>query len=75
LGNQDKQLITKEQKVNHISNHFKVAETITHLHHLMKEVTKKEINASTVNAACQCVCRLNETIDTTIKAAKFISEN
>lgn len=40
----------------------------------MKEVTKKEITADTVNAACNCVQNLNLTIKTAIQAAKYLSE-
>ena len=71
----DKQLVSREQKVNAVVEKFHVGKTIEHLHHMMKEVTKKEINANNVNAACNCVSRLNETIDTAIKAARFISED
>ena len=31
-----------------------------------------DFNANNVNAACNCVARINETIDTAIKAAKFL---
>ena len=75
MGNDNgKQLTTRVQKINYVAEKFSVTKTIEHLHHMMTEVTKKEISPGTVNAACQCVCRLNETIDTAIKAAKFMSE-
>ncbi len=65
---------TQEDKITFIDERFKVGETITQLHHMMKEVTKDEINPSSVNAACNCVARLNETINTAIQAAKFLNE-
>lgn len=40
---------------------------------MMTEVTKDEINANTVNAACNCVQNLNLTIKTAMQAARFLS--
>lgn len=39
----------------------------------MSEVTKEEVTADTVNAACNCVQNLNLTIKTAMQAAKFLS--
>ena len=66
--------ITRVSKVNYVNKTFKIGDTINQLHLMMTEVTKQELNARTVNAACNCVARLNETIDTAIKAARFLSE-
>jgi len=64
---------TAEQKIKFIDETFKVGETITQLHGMMKDVTKDGINPNTVNAACNCVARLNETINTAIAAARFLN--
>lgn len=65
---------SQEDKITFIDERFKIGETISQLHNMMKEVTKEEINPSTVNAACNCVARLNETINTAIQAARFLNE-
>lgn len=65
---------SQEDKILFIDNQFKVSNTVEHLHSMMKDVTKKEINPATVNAACNCVARLNETINTAIQAARFLNE-
>lgn len=64
----------QKEKVQFVNEEFRVSESIGQLHHMMKEVTKQEITPSTVNAACNCVARLNETVDTAIKAARFLNE-
>ena len=64
----------QEDKVIFIDKQFNVSETVNHLHKMMTSVTSKEMDAKNVNAACNCVARLNETIDTAIKAARFLSE-
>lgn len=65
---------SQEDKILFIDEKFKVGNTIDHLHSMMKEVTKEEITPHTVNAACNCVARLNETINTAIQAARFLNE-
>ncbi len=65
---------TQEDKIMFINEHFKVGDTLDHLHSMMKDVTKSELTPNTVNAACNCVARLNETINTAIQAAKFLNE-
>lgn len=65
---------SQEEKITFIDNKFKVGETISQLHSMMKDVTAKELTPSTVNAACNCVARLNETINTAIHAARFLNE-
>lgn len=57
-----------------ISDRFGVVETVRTLQHMMKEVTKKEINPDSVNAACNCVQNLNNTIKTAIQAARYLSD-
>jgi DNA-binding CsgD family transcriptional regulator len=65
---------SQEEKIQFIDDKFHVGNTIDQLHGMMKEVTKDQINPSTVNAACNCVARLNETINTAITAARFLNE-
>lgn len=65
---------SQEDKITFIDDKFKVGETITQLHSMMKDVTSKELTPATVNAACNCVARLNETINTAIQAARFLNE-
>lgn len=65
---------TQEDKVNFIDKKFQVGRTVEHLHKMMTEVTKEKMDPNTVNAACNCVARLNETINTAIQAAKFLNE-
>lgn len=57
-----------------INDRFSVGQSVQQLQTMMREVTKKELNADTVNAACNCVRNINETIKTAIQAAKFLSE-
>ena len=66
--------LTQKDKVKFIDEQFHVGKAINHLHSMMTEVTKDGINPATVNAACNCVARLNETINTAIQAAKFLNE-
>lgn len=65
---------SQEDKITFIDEKFKVGDTITQLHSMMKDVTSKELTPATVNAACNCVARLNETINTAIQAARFLNE-
>jgi len=64
----------KYDALSDISNRFGVVDTVRTLQSMMKEVTKKEINADTVNAACNCVQNLNLTIKTAIQAARYLSD-
>lgn len=57
-----------------INDRFCVGDSVKQLQSMMKEVTKKELTADTVNAACACVRNINETIKTAIQAAKFLSD-
>lgn len=56
-----------------INDRFGVGDSVRQLQTLMKEVTKKEVTADTVNAACNCVSNINQTIKTVIQAASFLS--
>lgn len=67
------QITTQREKINFIDEKFRVGESISQLHHMMKEVTKERIDPNSVNAACNCVSRINETINTAIQAARFLS--
>ncbi len=65
---------SQEDKIQFVNTTFKVTDTLEHLHSMMTEVTKKEITPATVGAACNCVARLNETVNTAIQAARFLNE-
>ncbi len=60
--------------VEYIQDQFNIKASVEQLHTMMKEVTKEEFNAKNVNAACHCIHQLNETINTTIKAARFLRD-
>ena len=76
MGTKDIEVINDKQKnsLSEISDRFGVVETVKALQFMMKEVTKKEVNSDTVNAACNCVQNLNLTIKTSIQAARYLSE-
>lgn len=69
----EKKELTQTEKIKFIDEQFKVGEAVNHLHGMMKSVTKDQVNPATVNAACNCVARINETITTAIQAAKFLN--
>lgn len=71
----DNALTSKQCKLSYINNQFGISKTIEHLHYMMEEVTKKEINHLNINAACNCISQLNNTINTVISAAKFLSDD
>jgi len=64
----------RRSDVEYIQNQFDIKSTVEHLHKMMKEVTSEEFNSKNVNAACHCIHQLNETINTTIKAARFLRD-
>lgn len=66
--------MTQTEKIQFVNDTFKVGNAIEQLHHMMKNVIKEDINPATVNAACNCVARLNETINTAIQASRFLNE-
>ena len=74
MGDKELQVISKQKQIEYINEKFNLTKTVEQLHLMMKEVTKNEINPRTVNAACNCVAQLNQTIDMAIKAARFLSE-
>ena len=63
----------RRKALRDISDRFGVGNTVTQLQRMMEEVTKDEMNANTVNAACNCVQNLNLTIKTAMQAANFLS--
>lgn len=65
----------RRNDIEYIQDKFDIKSTVTQLHTMMKEVTKEEFSAKNVNAACHCIHQLNETMNTTIKCAKFLREN
>jgi hypothetical protein len=64
----------KQVALREISEQFGVVDTVRTLQKMMKEVTAKDVNADTVNAACNCVQNLNLTIKTAIQAARYLSD-
>lgn len=64
----------RRSDIEFVQEKFRISDTVDHLHHMMKDVTKGEVNAKNVNAACHCIHQLNETINTTILAARFLRE-
>lgn len=66
--------IGQQEKIQFIDKQFKVGAAINHLHYMMSEVTKEGCNVGAVNAACNCIARVNDTIDTSIRAARFLNE-
>jgi hypothetical protein len=66
---------SKQLALREISDKFGVVDTVKMLQHMMQEVTKKEITADSVNAACNCVQNLNLTIKTAIQAARYLSHD
>lgn len=63
-----KQLALKE-----VSDKFGVADTVRALQKMMTDVTAKDITPESVNAACNCVQGINNTVKTAIQAAKFLA--
>ena len=64
----------RRKDIEYINDTFNLKDAVEHLRFMMKDVTKEEVNARTVNAACNCINQLNQTIDTAIKAARFLRE-
>lgn len=64
----------RRSDIEYVQDNFNIKGTVEHLHSMMKEVTKDDFTAKNVNAACHCIHQLNETINTTIKAARFLRE-
>lgn len=58
-----------------VVDRFRVGDTVDQLHIMMKEATKSDYSPNAINAACNCVARLNETINTVINAARFVSQD
>lgn len=65
---------TQEERIKFVNENFGVSKTINQLQSMMTEVVAKDLSPNSVNAACNCVARLNETIDVAIKAARFLNE-
>lgn len=66
--------LDRRADVEYVQDRFDVKSSVEQLHKMMKEVTKEEFSAKNVNAACHCIHQLNETINTTIKAARFLRD-
>jgi hypothetical protein len=64
----------KKNDLDHINETFKISKVVNQLHEMMSEVTKEGYEAKNVNAACNCISQLNQVINTTISAARFLRE-
>lgn len=64
----------KKSDLDYINETFKVGKVVNQLHDMMSEVTKGGYDAKNVNAACNCISQLNQVINTTITAARFLRE-
>lgn len=75
-GKNELKVTTNDRRsdLEYIQDRFDIKSTVEHLHKMMKEVTKEKFDAKSVNAACHCIHQLNETINTTIKAARFLRD-
>jgi RNA polymerase sigma factor (sigma-70 family) len=61
-----------QDQVNFVVNTFRINESIDHLQTMSREVTKGDYSVEKVMAACQCIGRMNETIQTVMKAAQVL---
>jgi hypothetical protein len=64
----------KKEDLKYINETFHIGKVVDQLHDMMEEVTKNGYDAKNVNAACNCIGQLNQIINTTITAAKFLRE-
>lgn len=64
-----------QNSVGYVVETFKVNDTVNQLYTMMKEATSKDYSPNSINAACNCVARLNETINTVINAARFVAQD
>jgi len=79
MGQSNSELATRidisKDALESVDRKFKVGEVMNHLHSMMTGVTDKEMTPETVMAACQCVSKMNEVMNTSIDAAKFLRDN
>lgn len=68
-------ITSKENALKVIDEKFKIGQVMNHLHSMMIGVTKDEMTPDTVTAACKCVSQMNEVMNTSIEAARFLKEN
>lgn len=68
------QVVDNQKQIEFIDQKFSVSKGINHMYGLMQEITNKEMNTQTVHAACECLGKINETINTAITAARFLNE-
>lgn len=75
-GKNELKVTSKDRRsdVEYVQEQFDIKSSVNHLHKMMTEVTSEDFTAKNVNAACHCIHQLNETINTTIKAARFLRE-
>ena len=67
-------VVDKRRDIEYINKTFGIGKTVTKLHEMMDDITKDEISAKNINAACNCISQLNQTINTTIEAARYLAD-
>lgn len=61
-----------QEQVEFVLNAFKINDAIENLITMSREVTKGDYSEAKVLAACQCIGRMNETVNTVMKAAQAL---
>lgn len=64
----------RRNDIRYIDESFGIAKVINNLHKMSQDIVSKEISAENINAACNCIGQLNNLINTTINAARFLNE-
>lgn len=68
--------VAEDKKISalkEVGERFHISRTVNHLQDMMEQVTKDKVDVFTVNAACNCVQNLNNTIRTAVMAARFLA--
>lgn len=65
----------KKSDLKYINETFQIGRTVEQIHTMMSEVIRQGYDAKNVNAACNCIQQLNQIINTTISATKFLRGN
>ena len=75
-GNKDENKLAVNQKrdnIEYVIKTFNVGHTVKQLQHMMDNViTEAGLTPQSIQSACNCVTRMNETINTALRAAEFL---
>ncbi len=63
--------IKRRNDLEYVQEKFDVGSSVELLHKMMKEVTQKEFSSRNVNAACNCIHELNNTIKRQLELQNF----